>query len=73
MVRAMRAIPPILMLLLVACNGPADEPVPADGLPGEEEALADAEAMIDENTDRIEQAAIEAQAQLASESDAPEQ
>lgn len=54
MVSTMRSIPPILTLLLVACNGPADEPVPADKLPGEEQAVADAQAMIDEHPERLE-------------------
>lgn len=50
----MRAIPPLLSLLLIACQGPSAERAPGEPLAGEEQALADAEAMIEEHSARLE-------------------
>ena len=48
----MRAIPPVLLLLLAACSGATDEQTLAERLPGEERAVGDAEAMIAQHADR---------------------
>ena len=54
MVHEMRAIPPLLLFLLAACSGSANEPSAADKLPGEERAIADAEAMIAGHPERVD-------------------
>jgi len=48
----MRAIPPLLLLLLAACGSRSDEQALAERLPGEAQAVGDAEAMIAEHADR---------------------
>ena len=49
----MRAIPPCLLFLLASCSGADDQPEAGDRLPGEKQALADAQAMIGEHSERL--------------------
>lgn len=50
----MRAIPPCLLFLLAACSADPDEQQLAQRQPGEEQAIADAEAMLTEQAERVD-------------------